>query len=128
MNKKLIMHCGNFVMAEKHHGSPLLVIGQSTETGLDMLAKGRDLCVNLGNYSGDEKHVFTNCDHVMNGIRLAAKGKLIDPSAIVMRYHREPGKSYINVSVNEKGRLDSWPHRFFNGFDIALNALLDIYD
>jgi len=73
--------------------------------------------------------VETHSDHVLNGIRLAAKHKLIEASEIVIHYlSRRVDTGFVSAespAILEDGSLSNWPQGFFDQWDIAVDALLD---
>lgn len=78
--------------------------------------------------SGVQIIVETHSDHVLNGIRLAVKGKLIPASDVAVHFFapNQVGGAFMPLSpqINEDGRLNAWPEGFFDQFDLALSQLL----
>ena len=71
--------------------------------------------------------VETHSDHVLNGIRLAVKRKLIDSGSVAFRFFQrnESGASEVSSpSCDENGLLSEWPQGFFTQWDDALMELL----
>lgn len=72
--------------------------------------------------------VETHSDHVLNGVRLAVKGRgAVAPSEVEIHFFsRDSDGSSRRVSpkIDADGRLDAWPEGFFDQFDHALAALL----
>jgi len=72
--------------------------------------------------------VETHSDHVLNGIRLAVKGRAsIEPSQIEIHFFlrdSDGASRRLSPKIDEDGRLDAWPEGFFDQFDQALAALL----
>lgn len=78
--------------------------------------------------SGVQVIVETHSDHVLNGMRLAAKTRLIPATDVAVHFFapdRTTG-SYAPKSpkLDADGRLDFWPEGFFDQFDLALSQLL----
>jgi predicted ATPase len=73
--------------------------------------------------------VETHSDHVLNGIRLAVKRKLIAESKVVLQYFKrdvESGESSIQTpQILPDGQLMEWPEGFFDQWDRSLDALLE---
>ncbi|WP_176153493.1 AAA family ATPase [Burkholderia vietnamiensis] len=73
--------------------------------------------------------VETHSDHVINGIRLAAKRKLISNSSVAVHFFSrdvESGESTITSPIlHENGRFSEWPDGFFDEWSKALDELLD---
>jgi hypothetical protein len=110
MAQFLNLHVGNFQQAL--HVPGLLVIGQQTETGWQMVEKGENVKALVDGAKGDTLEIFTNNDHFVNGVRLACKKAKIHPDNVtIYEYipnHPEPKVAHIS----NKGRLDYWPTCF----------------
>lgn len=78
--------------------------------------------------SGVQVIVETHSDHVLNGIRLAVKGRAsVSPSDVEIHFFFRDldGASRLQTpKIDADGRLDTWPEGFFDQFDRALAALL----
>jgi predicted ATPase len=76
--------------------------------------------------SGVQVVVETHSDHVLNGMRLAAKLKLIQPHDVAVHFFAPDNDRFEPKSpkLDGDGRLDSWPKGFFDQFDMALSQLL----
>jgi predicted ATPase len=74
--------------------------------------------------------VETHSDHLVNGIRLAAKRSVIPNHAIAVHFFSrdvESGESSIASPVlHSNGRFSDWPKGFFDEWSRALDELLDI--
>lgn len=72
--------------------------------------------------------VETHSDHVMNGIRLAAKRKLISCDDVAIHFFSRPvseGQVYVqSPSLLEDGRLSNWPEGFFDQWDKSIDAII----
>lgn len=72
--------------------------------------------------------VETHSDHVLNGIRLAAKRKLIATDDIAIHFFSRPiseGQVYVqSPSILGDGRLSNWPEGFFDQWDKSIDALI----
>ncbi len=68
----------------------------------------------------------THSDHVLNGVRLAAKTKAIPASDVAVHFFSPSDGSFKPKSpkLDADGRLDAWPEGFFDQFDLALSQLL----
>lgn len=72
----------------------------------------------------------THSDHVLNGIRIAVRKGLIDPSAVVIHFlnRRRDGQrvscEIATPKIDRDGRLDFWPEGFFDEWDKSLETLL----
>jgi predicted ATPase len=73
--------------------------------------------------------VETHSDHLVNGIRLAVKKKLINNRAVVLHFFTrsvESGEASVqSPAILEDGRLSNWPNGFFDQWDKDIDALLD---
>ena len=71
--------------------------------------------------------VESHSDHVLNGVRLAVKQKkLLAQDVCVHFFSHRPGQGAVpeSPSMDDDGRLDSWPEGFFDQFDFALAELM----
>jgi predicted ATPase len=72
----------------------------------------------------------THSDHVLNGIRIAVRKGLIDPSRVVIHFlnRRRDGQrvscEVATPKIDGDGRLDFWPEGFFDEWDRSLETLL----
>ena len=73
--------------------------------------------------------VETHSDHLLNGIRVAAKRAEIPSTAVAIHYFSrdiESGASVLTSPVlHSNGRLSDWPQGFFDEWSRALDELLD---
>ncbi len=76
--------------------------------------------------SGVQVIVETHADHVLNGVRLAAKTKAIKHDDVAVHFFGNSDGTFAPTSpkLNSDGKLDSWPEGFFDQFDQALAELL----
>ena len=78
--------------------------------------------------SGVQIIVETHSDHVLNGIRLAAKSRAIAADNVAVHFFPpgQAGGGFTPTSpkLDADGRLDAWPAGFFDQFDLALSKLL----
>lgn len=78
--------------------------------------------------SGVQVIVETHSDHVLNGVRLAAKSRAIAAEKVAIHYFSPAlaGGEFKPTSpkLDADGRLDAWPEGFFDQFDSALSRLL----
>jgi predicted ATPase len=76
--------------------------------------------------SGVQILVETHSDHVINGIRLAVKGKTIQPQDVSVHFfnHSQSTSNPSSPVIDADGRFDCWPEGFFDQFDLALSELL----
>jgi len=77
--------------------------------------------------SGAQVILETHSDHVLNGIRLAVKNKLISPKDTKLHFfsRKGPGGStFVTPAIDESGRLSSWPDGFFDQWENSLDMLL----
>lgn len=74
--------------------------------------------------------VETHSDHVLNGIRVAVHGGILDPDAVAIHYFDrvvEGGRVHSSVEspvLDRDGRIDRWPEGFFDEWDKSLERLL----
>lgn len=74
--------------------------------------------------------VETHSDHILNGVRVAVKRRLIKPRQTQLLYFTgiesdNQFKHYIlGPKIDENGRIDQWPEGFFDEWERQLNELL----
>lgn len=71
----------------------------------------------LGARSGLQIVVETQSDHLMDGIRIAVKEKLISPDNVAFHYlsRNSEGETIIETpKLNDSGKLEFWPKGFFD--------------
>jgi predicted ATPase len=84
----------------------------------------------LARLAASDVHVIveTHSDHLLNGIRVAVKQSIIAPNRISIAYFEKERRSVTSrvcqISIDEEGRLDSWPIGFFDEYERALVELL----
>lgn len=70
----------------------------------------------------------THSDHVLNGIRIAAKQNVIKPNEVALNFFQRVNSAQATEVVNPKldrnGRLDIWPEGFFDEWEKGLAELL----
>ena len=90
------------------------------------LAMGRFLALVAD--CGVQVFVETHSDHLLNGIRIAAKHGLIKPDDVALHFFsRETGDQSTTVvtpKLDKNGRLDRWPEGFFDEWENGLAELL----
>lgn len=73
--------------------------------------------------------VETHSDHLLNGIRLAVKNKIITPDKVAMHFFsrdiRSGNVETVMPRIFTNGRLSNWPEGFFDQWDKSIDALLD---
>ncbi|PTX96750.1 hypothetical protein DB345_06085 [Spartobacteria bacterium LR76] len=78
--------------------------------------------------TGVQVFIETHSDHVVNGIRLAAKRNKIDASNVAIHFFESFPSQESNYPKNnprllQNGKLTSWPDGFFDQWEIALHEL-----
>jgi predicted ATPase len=79
--------------------------------------------------SGVQVILETHSDHILNGVRLAAKGnRFITADCVAIHFFTRAGTDssfqLASPKIDADGRMDSWPEGFFDQFDQALSILL----
>ncbi|MFE7271746.1 DUF3696 domain-containing protein [Streptomyces sp. NPDC057623] len=75
---------------------------------------------------GAQLVVETHSDHVLNGVRLAAKRGVLAPDKAVLHYFRggSTGSEVASPRIDADGLLDQWPAGFFDELENTLDELL----
>lgn len=79
--------------------------------------------------SGAQIFVETHSDHILNGMRIAVKNKIISKDKINIQYFYRDDQDFYRHKItyphiSEDGTLDSWPDGFFDEWDKALFELI----
>ncbi|WP_349673086.1 DUF3696 domain-containing protein [Lacrimispora sp.] len=80
--------------------------------------------------SGAQIFVETHSDHVLNGIRIATKNKLISNKHVKLFYFSKEKKdkeimhTVQTPILKENGKIDYWPEGFFDEWEKALDEIL----
>lgn len=78
--------------------------------------------------AGIQLIVETHSDHILNGIRVAAKQGIINPNQVALHFfHRPNDADQVEITtpnLDKDGRIDYWPPDFFDEWDKALDELL----
>lgn len=73
--------------------------------------------------------VETHSDHLLNGIRVAAKQKTISAERVQVHFFERSKETGLTTCVSPRlmnnGRFDDWPEGFFDEWDHALDQLLE---
>jgi predicted ATPase len=80
-------------------------------------------------HDGVQVIVETHSDHLLNGVRLAAKRGLISRGEVVLHFFKrkiETGEAFVQTpAMLENGRLSNWPDGFFDQWDKDIDALME---
>lgn len=74
--------------------------------------------------------VETHSDHVLNGVRVAVKKYQLDPERIGLYFFERANEKLghqthiVQPKLDKDGRIDMWPHNFFDEWDNNLMELL----
>jgi predicted ATPase len=78
---------------------------------------------------GVQTIVETHSDHLLNGVRLAAKKGIINKDDVELHFFTRAtasGEAFVqSPAILENGRLSNWPEGFFDQWDKDVEALLD---
>jgi len=73
--------------------------------------------------------VETHSDHLLNGVRLSVKRKIINKENVALHFFSrsvETGEASVETpAIMDNGRLSNWPSGFFDQWDKDVAALLD---
>lgn len=81
--------------------------------------------------SGNQIIFETHSDHVLNGIRLAVHGGIINPSEVRLHYFSKAdpagmgGTIVRSLTIDKDGRIEDWPEGFFDEFERSLGLLME---
>lgn len=85
------------------------------------------LC-SIASNNGVQIIVETHSDHFLNGIRVAAKERMIQADDVEIyffsRNHENLASKIDNPKMNQEGKISSWPIGFFDEWDNQLDKLL----
>lgn len=69
----------------------------------------------------------THSDHLLNGIRLSVKDRVIDSSKVQVNFFQNNSgtgkKEVLNPQILEDGRMSFWPDGFFDEWDKAIDEM-----
>lgn len=86
------------------------------------------MLLSLAASDGVQILVETHSDHLLNGIRVAAKLRRIEAALVALHFFRrdmETGaSSVVSPRLSASGRLDQWPDGFFDEWSKALDDLI----
>lgn len=80
--------------------------------------------------AGAQVIVESHSDHVMNGIRIAVKEKLIKNEDVALHFINRPdplditSTDILTPELSDNGKLSEWPDGFFDEWDNALDKLV----
>lgn len=80
--------------------------------------------------SGVQIFIETHSDHILNGIRISVKNKLIKHNDVNLFFFDKVKKNNIvehiveTPKINEQGKLDYWPDGFFDEWEKALDEII----
>lgn len=79
--------------------------------------------------AGGQIIVETHSDHVLNGVRLAVKSRLIEASDVVLHFFRRSAApisvEIVTPTIGSDGMISDWPDGFFDEWSRSLDRLLD---
>lgn len=80
----------------------------------------------LASKAGVQVFVETHSDHFMDGVRIAVREGIIEPSDVTFSYFEREGNTATVTcpKIDHDGRLSDWPKGFFDQADENLDRLL----
>jgi predicted ATPase len=67
---------------------------------------------------GVQVFVETHSDHILNGVRLAVVDKILAPqNTNILFFATGETVSITQIPIDEEGRIENWPERFFDQLD-----------
>jgi predicted ATPase len=77
--------------------------------------------IGLAASCGVNLYVETHSDHVLNGIRICVKRKLLKPEDLIINYFKRNNNEHTakisQIPINNNGGIDYWPEGFFDQMD-----------
>ncbi len=119
-----ISYCLPVVVAGLMSRKDSLLIVENPEAHLHPGAQSR-----MGHFfsrlasAGVQVIVETHSDHILNGIRVSVKNKIINPENISINYFDE-NYNLHNPEIDSDGRIDCWPEGFFDQTEKDLQELI----
>lgn len=105
-----------------------ILIIENPETHLHPRGQSRLSCLfALAAENGIQLFIETHSDHIVNGLRVAVKKKMIDKEKVFLNYFSKTSQKLSNIKrihVQPEGGLEDWPDGFFDEWDNLLNELL----
>lgn len=105
-----------------------LIIIENPETHIHPKGQSRiGMLMAKAAQAGVQLIVETHSDHVLNGIRVAAKKNFIEASKITVNFFSRSVDEITEVKqlvIDQNGRIDQWPKGFFDEWDNMLDELL----
>lgn len=81
--------------------------------------------------AGIQVIVETHSDHILNGIRIAAREGIVNPKDVAIHFFQRPqndsellGVEVVTPQLDADGRIDYWPENFFDEYRKNLRSLL----
>ena len=77
--------------------------------------------------AGVQIFVESHSDHILNGIRVAAKRQWIEAEKVKINYFSRSDKEITTIlplTLDQNGRIDKWPKGFFDEWDNMLDELI----
>jgi hypothetical protein len=123
---KVILHIGDYYIIENRAGTlgvDLEVAGNICLSPKSMSAVGNNLRPHDGEWEllGD-RHVFTNNDHVLNGLRLALRQGYLLAEQVQVFFH-ESNAPVVEIKFSQQGRSSNWPEGFMDQIENDLAKL-----
>lgn len=77
--------------------------------------------------NGVQLFIETHSDHIINGLRVAVKKKMVDNEKVFVNYFSKTSHNLSKIKrikIQTEGGMDDWPDGFFDEWDNLLNELL----
>jgi predicted ATPase len=104
---KLILNCGDYDAAPPDTE----ILGDMTMTPAEMSDLGKGLQAPLGDRV---RHVFSNSDHVLNGVRIAIIRGTLNPDDLLIDFHLAGNTQVLHILPS--GSIREWPGGFFDQY------------
>jgi predicted ATPase len=102
-----------------------LIIIENPEAHLHPSAQSKiGILLALAAQNGVQVIVETHSDHLLNGIRVAVKKKILSSNNTVIHFFSQNAIQKQTFSIEEDGTTERWPSGFFDEWDNRLSELL----
>lgn len=115
---KIILHCGHYLTCVRHTTKQTptqapFVVGSLVGTQSYLSSLGRNLVKDCSVPNGS-RNVFTNCDQILNGLRISVMNNVCSADDVKIHFWLENADAPIVVEILPSGKINDWPRGFFD--------------